>query len=193
MQPDNSIPRVYTGSQRVLRFIGVLYLAWCVVRYGINLILAFIMPLLGFDVLATAGAPVDDFALRVTDFVLLGISAACNFFVAGFAYQAAVHPRFAKRFRIVAIALVAINVVGIASDCYFRQFADLISSFYSLVISGMLLWLASQIRDEADRGEAVDKDELPKTVFGKRIATERKLDRAIREGTLAASSSSSRK
>ena len=193
MQPESSVPRVYTGPQRVLRFMGVLYLAWCAIRYGSNIVLVLLALLFGFDPLGIVGATAGDSVLRITDLALLGVSAACNFFVAWFAYYAAVHPRYARRFRIVALVLAVINVLGIVSDCYFRQFPDLISSFYSLVISGMLFWLASQIREDFAAGEAVDKSDLPKTVYGKRIATERKLQRAIQEGTFAASSSSSRK
>ena len=184
MAEPHEIPRVYTGAQQVLRFVSWLYLAWCVVTTAGSVLVGALAFLFGYAPEVPEGSSL--FAMLVVSAVTFFMGAAVNFFIAIFSARCAVHPRLARAFRVVTIVLVALNALTLVVNVFTRQFSGVLTSFYALFISGLLCYLATQIAREYAAGEAVDKTDLPRTVMGKPLTTERKLRRAIDSGVLAA-------
>lgn len=184
MADERKVPRVYTGAQQLLRFVSWLYLAWCVVTTAGSALIAVLAFLFGRVPEIPEGTSL--FAIFVVNVVTFFVAAAINFFIAILSARCAVHPRLAGTFRIVTIVLLVINVVSLAVNVLSRQFGGVLTTFYALFISGLLCYLATQIKREHERGLAVDKKDLPRTVMGKPITTERKLQKAIEAGILAA-------
>lgn len=184
MADEQRVPRVYTGAQQLLRFVSWLYLAWCVLTTAGSALIGVMAFLTGRMPEVPEGTTL--FAMLLASVITFCVTAAVNFFIAILAARAAVHPRLARAFRIVTIVLVVINVASLAVNVVTRQFSGVLTTFYALFISGLLCYLASQIKREYEQGQAVDKADLPRTVTGKPLTSERKLQKAIDNGILAA-------
>ena len=178
---DRSGLRTFTGSQRLLRGLSMAFLVWCIFTFAFNIVLA----LLGFvfnmgSVLVSAR--LEDIVNAVVYLVIAGL----NFALTYVAWRAANHPSRTLWFKRITVLFIVLNAASLVLHVVFRQFGGALTDVYSLILMGLFYWLGCQVEHEREEGLAVDVDDLPRTVSGKRIKTERALERAIEEGTLAA-------
>lgn len=176
---------VYTGSQRMLRFVSLLYLGWYILIAAIGIAATLAHLLVGFDVSATSGGMPPTREVAIANAIIFAIDIAFNLVVAISAWMAANHPVIARRFRIFAGVLVALSIASVAYAAFFSQLANAFSSLYSVFITGLLFYLSSQVAREHETGAAVDFTELAKTSSGKRLRTERQLQHALSRSDIA--------
>ena len=178
--------RVYSGSQRVLRFVSLLYLGWYLLIAVCSIIATVFHLLMGFEVYAAIGAVPPTREVAIANAVMFVIDTAFNLCVAVCAWLTANHPVMARRFRIFAGILVGLSVVSTAYSAFFGMLANAFSGLYSVFITGLLLYLSSQIVRDREAGIATDFAELTVTPAGKRLRTERQVERAIECGQIPA-------
>lgn len=176
---DGSPYRTFTASQRMLRYIGVIYFVWCVFSCALNVVMPALALLFGRAVSGVAPA-------ALAQLVLCAVASAANFACAVAMWYVANHPRCAHVFRFVAIGFLVLNVLPLVASLPARHLAGMLSSAYNVALTGLIAWLAVQMDREHSRGIAVDRCDLPRTVTGKVLRTERAVERAEQAGTLAA-------
>ena len=175
---------VYSGAQRLLRFVSLLYLAWYVLLASAGIAAALAHLLMGFDVSAASGGMPPVREVAIANAVIFAIDIAFNLLVAISAWLAANHPVIARRFRIFAGVLVALSIVSVGYAAFFGQLANAFSGLYSVFITGLLFYLSSQVAREYIAGSAVDFSELATAASGRRLRTERQIERALERGEL---------
>lgn len=173
---------VYTGSQRTLRFVALLYLVWYTLLAVGGIVSVGIFLLFDVDVSTWGGAPAPNRAVALANGTMYALDVIFNLCVAVSAWMAANHPVIAKRFRIFAGVLVALSVISIAYAAFFAQLANTMTGLYSLMICGLLFYLANQISHEFEEGSAVDFNALACTSSGHRLRTEHQIKRALQRG-----------
>ena len=181
---DVSGHRVYTGAQRMLRFVSLLYLCWYILLAVGGLASVAIFLLFGVDVSGWGGAPAPNREVALANGVMFAVDVAFNLCVSVSAWMAANHPVIARRFRVFAAVLVGLSALSAGYAAFFAQMANLMTSLYSLLITGLLLYLANQIAREVEAGAAVDHAMLSVDASGRRLRTERAVARAIERGEL---------
>lgn len=179
--------RVYSGSQRVLRFVSLLYLGWYLLIAGAAVVVTIFHVLMGFEVYAAIGTVSPTREVAVANAVIFAIDTAFNLCVAVCAWLTSNHPVIARRFRIFAGVLVALSIVSTGYAAFFGMLANAFSGLYSIFITGLLLYLSGQIVRDREAGIAADFTELATTPTGKRLRTERQVERAIAKGEIPAS------
>lgn len=177
--------KTFTAFQRMLRYIGVIFFCWSAFTLVINAVLPAVGVVLGMT--GEAGE-----ASTFVGLVLFACVTCFNFAFSIGMWYAGNHPRCARAFRCVAVALLVLNIVPVVTAVLDRQFTGVVSGAYNLAVMGLIVWLATGVEREFGEGIAVDREDLPRTVGGKRLRTERALERAMRSGTLAEQSAASR-
>ena len=167
--------RTFTAPQRLLRAIALAYAAWCV----------FVLAMWLAAVLGAYG-PQPEGDAPVVSVAILQTANAGNLALAAVLWCVSNHPRLARAFKFVAMALALANAVPLVSGIVARQFGDLVTGAYNVFVWSLISWLSVQLDHEWRSGRAPDVRELPRTVTGRAIRTERALERAIEAGTLAA-------
>lgn len=174
----------HSGAQQVLRFVSKLYLAWYVLSAFVAIVFLSFYLLTGFDItdFSSAVAPTRQAALASGAVFLVDL--VFNIVLAIAALHCADHPRFAKRFRILAIILVTLSAASCAHNAVSGQLASVASSLYSLFINGLLLYLVTQVKKDQLAGTAFDVFDLQRTPTGKVLRTDRQVARAIERGEI---------
>lgn len=175
---------VYSASQRILRFVSLLYLGWYILIAVFGLIATALHLLFGFEVYTALGAVPPTREVAFANAVVFIIDTAFNLCVAVSAWMAANHPVIARRFRIFAGILVALSLATVAYAAFFGQLANVATNLYSLFITGLLFYLSTQIARERETGTATDFADLILTPSGKRLRTERQVQRAVERGEI---------
>ena len=178
--------RVYSGSQRVLRFVSLLYLGWYILIAAGGIVATVFHLLMGFDVYAAIGTVPPMREVAIANAVMFVIDTAFNLCVAVCAWLTSIHPVMARRFRIFAGILVALSIVSTGYAAFFGMLANVFSGLYSVFITGLLLYLSSQIARDRVAGIATDYSDLAATSTGKRLRTERQIERAVELGEILA-------
>lgn len=173
---------VYTGAQRVLRFVSLLYLGWYVLSLVGGLALLAARFLFNLDIGFTIGVIPGDRGAVVAAVIFYALDIAFNLCFALSAWMCSNHPSIAKRFRIFAAVVLALTLISFAYSVTTGQAASMFSNLYSIVIVCFLLYLANQITHEMRDGAAVDFQDLAITPRGKHLRTESQLKRAIENG-----------
>lgn len=181
---DSSGYPVYTGSQRILRFVSLVYLGWYVLSAAGAVALTLTRFLLGWNVLPMLAAGPISWEELVTSTILFIVDVLFNCCFAVCAWMTSNHPSIAKRFRIFAVVVFALTLARLVYAVVFAQAASVFSGFYSCVVIGFLLYLANQIHIDCKAGLAVDFQDLAKTPRGKHLRTDTQLRRAIESGEL---------
>ena len=171
--------RVYSASQRMLRFVSLLYLGWYILLAASGVAAAALHVLLHIDVYAAIGAVPPTREVAFTSAVMFCIDIAFNLCVAVSAWMASNHPVIARRFRVFAGVLVALSLISLGYAAFFGQLANVASNPYSFVISVLLFHWSSQIAREWERGIATDFGDLTATPSGRRLRIARQVERAI--------------
>ena len=178
--------RIYSGSQRVLRFVSLLYLGWYLLVAAGGLVATIFHLLMGFEVYAAVGAVPPTREVAIANAVMFIIDIGFNLCVAVCAWLASNHPVIARRFRIFAGILVALSVVSTGYAAFFSMLANVFSGLYSVFITGLLFYLSTQIMRDREAGIATDFADLTVTPAGRRLRTERQIERAIKRAEIPA-------
>ena len=178
--------RVYSGAQRVLRFVSLLYLGWYLLIACAGVAATVFHLLMGFDVYAAIGAFPPTREVATANAVIFVIDTAFNLCVAVCAWLTSNHPVIARRFRFFAGVLVVLSIASTGYAAFFGMLANAFSGLYSIFITGLLLYLSCQIVRDCEAGIATDFSELTVTSAGKRLHTERQVERAIVRGEIPA-------
>ncbi len=174
---ETSSNRVFTPQQRLLRWFGVVFFCWCAFTCVlVACVLAFGSPAdVQGDILESlAAGPVG---------VLIVASVSLSYAI-GMRYVGN-HPACASRLIAATAALIVLNAIPLAGGIAARRFAGLVSGSYTIVLLGIVAWVSLQVRRQWGAGEAVDLKDVPRTVSGKPLRSERALEKAVAEGTLA--------
>lgn len=180
-----------SGAQQVLRFVGKLYLGWYALSALAAVVFLAFYLLTGFDVTDFSSAVEPTREASLASGAVFLVDLVFNIVLAVAALHCADHPRFAKRFRILAIILVILSVASCAHNAMSGQLAGLASSLYSLFINGLLLYLVTQVKKDLLVGTAFDVFDLQRTPDGRVLRTARQVARAIERGEIPAINPSS--
>ncbi len=176
--------KTQSSAQQVLRFVSKLYLGWYVLSASAAIIFLAFYLITGFDITDFSSAVAPSRSAALASGAVFLVDLVFNIALAIAAWHCADHPRFARRFRILAIILVILSVASCAHNAVGGQLASLASSLYSLFINGLLLYLVSQVGRDQAVGSAVDVFDLQRTPEGKVLRTERQVARAIERGEI---------
>ena len=136
----------HSGAQQVLRFVSKLYLAWYVLSAFVAIVFLAFYLLNGFDITDFSSAVTPTRQAALASGAVFLVDLVFNIVLAIAALHCADHPRFAKRFRILAIILVILSAASCAHNAVSGQLASVASSLYSLFINGLLLYLVTQVK-----------------------------------------------
>ena len=175
---------VYSASQRILRFVSLLYLAWYILIAGLGIAATAFHLLFGFEISTALGMTDPTREVAFANAVVFMIDIAFNLCVSVSAWMTSNHPVIARRFRIFAGVLVGLSVVSVVYAIFLGQLANVATNLYSLFITGLLFYLSTQIARERETGAAADFSDLVVTPRGKRLRTERQVGQAIERGDI---------
>lgn len=176
--------KTLSSAQQVLRFVSQLYLGWYVLSALAAIIFLAFYLLTGFDITDFASAVETSREASLASGLVFLVDLTFNIVLAVAAFHCADHPRFAKRFRVFAFALVLLSLASCAHAAVAAQLANLASSLYSLFINGLLLYLVSQIMKDDLEGRAYDVFDLQRTPSGKVLRSDRQVRKAIERGEI---------
>ena len=176
--------KLYSPTQRMLIAVGFIYLIWLLI-VGTCLAIVSIFGFLGIWDVSFIGTASHSEAKNLADILIFFIGFIFNLTFAFMSVYISAHPQQSNILRGIGLVCLVMSIGEVCLDLALNQFTGVMSDVYKLLIVGLLFWLSCRLLHEYDEHICVDRNNLPRTVTGKFIYTEKKLKQARDEGILA--------